>query len=187
MRLKILQFSAILLYALVMGVFWGTWFAQSRTMDQLGPGTFIENGRLYIANLAMPMRFLMPGSILATFLAAFALGSHKRSDKGANKKAGKSSRDGRTWAFRGTLAAGVLMVAALIITLTVNVPIDNLIKTWTLETLPSDWAGIRDHWEAFHCLRTWISIAGFAALVTGTLASMGEPAGTRGSAPAIGK
>jgi hypothetical protein len=33
MGLKALQFSAIMLYALVMGVFWGTWFAQSRTMD----------------------------------------------------------------------------------------------------------------------------------------------------------
>lgn len=162
MRLKTLQFSAIMLYALVMGVFWGTWFAQSRTMDQLGPATFIENGRMYIANLAMPMRFLMPGSILITFLTAFALWVR---------------RDRRAWAFRGTLAAGVLMVAALIITLTVNAPLDNLIKTWTLETLPSDWAGIRDHWEAFHCLRTWVSIAGFAALVAGTLVSIGGTSG----------
>jgi hypothetical protein len=167
MRLKALQFSAIMLYALVMGIFWGTWFAQSRTMDQLGPATFMENGRLYIANLAMPMRFLMPGSILVTFLTAFALwGQRGRQDR-------------RPWAFRGTLAAGVLMVAALIITLTVNVPIDNLIKTWTLETLPTDWAGIRDHWEAFHCLRTWVSIAGFSALVAGTLASLGGSTGSR--------
>jgi hypothetical protein len=152
MKLKALQFSTFMLYALVMGVFWGTWFAQSRTMDVLGPATFLENGRQYIANLAMPMRFLMPGSILLTFLTGYLL------------------RDRRSWAFRGTLTAGILMVVALIITLTVNVPIDNLIKGWTLQTLPSDWEGIRDHWEAFHCLRTWVSIVGFAALVGGTLA-----------------
>lgn len=94
----------------------------------------------------------MPGSILFCFLTAYLL------------------RDRRTWAFRGTLAAGVLMVIALIITLTVNVPIDNLIKGWTIQTLPSDWEGVRNHWETFHCVRTWTSIAGFAAVVSGTLA-----------------
>ena len=52
-------------------------------------------------------------------------------------------RRDRFWAFRGTLAAGILMVAALSITLTVNVPIDDQIKSWTPETLPSDWAAIR--------------------------------------------
>lgn len=165
MKTKALQFAAIMLYALVMGVFWGTWFAQSRTMDVLGPATFLENGRQYIANLAMPMRFLMPGSILLTLLAAFYL------------------RDRRSWAFRGTLAAGALMAVALIITLTVNVPIDNLFKSWTLETLPPDWEGIRDHWEAFHCLRTWVSIAGFAALVAGTLASDGGKTGASQARP----
>jgi hypothetical protein len=152
MKLKTLQFSSIMLYALVLGVFWGTWFAQSRTMDQLGAGTFLENGRQYIANLAMPMRFLMPGAILVTLATAFY------------------ARNRRS-AFYGTLAAGFLMVVALVITLAVNVPIDNQIKTWTVQTLPADWAGIRDHWEAFHALRTAVSLAGFAALVGGTLAS----------------
>ncbi|HKP97166.1 MAG TPA: hypothetical protein VJ385_15560 [Fibrobacteria bacterium] len=52
-----------------------------------------------------------------------------------------------------------------------NLPIDNQIKTWTLQSLPSDWTGIRDRWEWFHCLRTWVSMAGFAALVGGTLYS----------------
>lgn len=153
MKLKALQFSTLMIYALVVGVFWGTWFSQSRTMEVLSPATFLENGRQYIANLALPMRFLMPGSILLTFWTAWSL------------------RDRKSAAFRGTLAAGVLMLAAMAITLIVNVPIDNLIKTWTLRTLPTDWGAIRDHWEAFHCLRTWISVGGFAFLVGGTLAS----------------
>lgn len=153
MKLQVLRFSTILIYALVLGVFWGTWFAQSRTMDQLSAATFLENGRHYIANLAMPMRFLMPGSILLTFATLFHI------------------KDRKSWAFRGTLAAGLLMVAALAVTLGVNVPIDYQFKTWTLHTLPSDWAQIRDRWEMFHCLRTWITISGFAALVWGSLSN----------------
>ncbi|MDB5051572.1 MAG: Protein of unknown function transrane [Fibrobacteres bacterium] len=153
MKLKALQFSTIMIYALVLGVFWGTWFSQSRTMELLSPETFLENGRQYIANLAMPMRILMPGSILLTFLTAFFIGDRKSP------------------AFYGALAAGLLMVVALIITLSVNVPIDNQIKTWTLQSLPTDWGRIRDRWEFFHFLRTWVSIAGFAFLVGGTLAN----------------
>jgi hypothetical protein len=153
MALKTLQFATIMLYALVLGVFWGTWFSQSRTMDALSAATFLENGRQYIANLAMPMRFLMPASLLAVLAAAyFARGKGR----------------GAFWA---TSAAAALMAAALAVTLAVNVPIDNQIKTWTLQSLPSDWDRIRDHWEAFHCLRTWMTLAGFACLTGGSLAA----------------
>jgi hypothetical protein len=152
MALKLSQFAALMLYALVLGVFWGTWFAHSRTMEELSAATFLENGRQYIANLAVPMRFLLPASIVATFMAAWAL-------RGKGK-----------WAQRLTGAAGLLMVGALAITLMVNVPIDNQFKVWTLQTLPPDWERIRDQWEAFHCLRAWLAFAGFACLAAGSLA-----------------
>jgi hypothetical protein len=151
MKPKLLRFSALMLYALVLGVFWGTWFSLSRSMESLPASVFLENGRAFIGNLAWPMRFLMPGAILATLAAAF-------------------SADRRSPAFRWTLAAAILMGIAMAITLSVNVPIDNRIKTWTLENLPSDWTAIRNRWEAFHCLRTWISVAGFGALSMGVLA-----------------
>jgi hypothetical protein len=146
MARNILRLTAFMLYALVFAVFWGTWFSQSRSMDALSAGAFLENGRQYIANLAMPMRFLMPACLVTVFAWAYAL-------RGRNRRAAALA-----------LAAGLLMTAALIITLSVNVPIDNRIKAWTLETLPADWARIRDHWEAFHCLRAWLSFAGLACL-----------------------
>jgi Domain of unknown function (DUF1772) len=157
MKMKFLQFSAIMTYALVLGVFWGTWFAHSRTMDLLSASTFLENAQQYIANLAFPMRFLMPGSILLTFVTLFFI------------------QEKHSWAFRGTLVAGLFLLLSLAITLIVNVPIDNLFKTWTLQSLPSDWEQIRDRWENFHCLRTWITLTGFAFLVGGTLATPSKP------------
>jgi hypothetical protein len=152
MAIKIMQFVALILYALVFAVFWGTWFSQSRSMEALSPETFLENGRLYIANLAMPMRFLMPASLVATIAAAWGL-------RGRNRAASRLA-----W------GAVFLMLTALAITLSVNVPIDNQIKTWTLETLPPDWTRIRDHWEAFHSLRAWLSMAGMACMAAANLA-----------------
>jgi uncharacterized membrane protein len=151
MKLKAAQFSTLMLFALVTGVFWGTWFSLSRSMAQISPGTFLEIGGIFIRNLAMPMRFLMPGAILASLLTLFLL-PRKRSP-----------------AFHWTLAGSLLMIAALAITLSVNVPIDNQIKTWTLDSLPGDWARIRDRWESFHTLRTWVSITSLAAMILGTL------------------
>ena len=41
--MKVAELLSIVLNALVMGVFWGTWFSLSRTMDQLSAQTFIPS------------------------------------------------------------------------------------------------------------------------------------------------
>ena len=41
------------------------------------------------------------------------------------------------------LAGFLLMVAALVVTLAVEVPIDNRIEVWTATTLPADWRSIQ--------------------------------------------
>ena len=54
-----------------------------------------------------------------------------------------------------------LLVVSLVITLSVNVPIDAAIARWTFETLPTDWTVVRDRWQAYHTARTLASLAGF--------------------------
>jgi len=60
----------------------------------------------------------------------------------------------------------LLMLLTLIITVGVEVPIDNQIKTWTALSIPSNWESLRHTWNQFHTLRTFTSIAsmGFFAL-----------------------
>ena len=67
----------------------------------------------------------------------------------------------RRASFSLILAGAALLVVALVITLSVNVPIDYAINRWTVDTLPSDWTSIRNRWEAYHAARTFISLAGF--------------------------
>jgi hypothetical protein len=60
---------------------------------------------------------------------------------------------------------------ALVLTLAVEVPIDNQIQDWTAATLPADWRSIQARWELFHTLRTFLSIgAVIAATVSATVA-----------------
>ncbi len=147
MILRILQFINMFLLALVAGVFWGTWFSLSRSMPSITPSTFLEVGQIMIGNLALPMSILMPAAMISTFPVLFLL-FHRR------MKA----------AFLFEFASLLLFVVALVVTLSVNVPIDNEIKRWTLDSLPSDWRAIRDHWEFYHALRTFGSLAGLACV-----------------------
>jgi hypothetical protein len=67
------------------------------------------------------------------------------------------------------------MVIAMIITLTVNVPIDRQIQSWTIAALPPDWNAIRDRWEYYHGLRTLVSLVALACLFASTLWTTGKP------------
>jgi uncharacterized membrane protein len=144
MKLKIIQFVSLSLLLLVTGIFWGTWFAISRSMENFSAAEFIHIGRTIIANLAVPMRIIMPSCILFMLLSLW-FHPQKRS---------------KTFYF--SLAAFVLIIISLLITLLVEVPIDNQIKLWTATTVPTDWEQIRNRWEFFHTMRTVTSLGSFA-------------------------
>ena len=107
---------------------------------------FIHIGKTIIANVAWPMRILMPACILFMLLSAWLYPVKKSPE------------------FYFSVAACLLIIVALLITLLVEVPIDNQIKTWSAETTPSDWGAIRERWQYFHTARTFVSLASFASL-----------------------
>jgi uncharacterized membrane protein len=156
-RTRAAQATTIVLFALVMGVFWGTWLSLSRTMDQLSGETFVAVGHQMIRNLGVPMAILLPLSLLSALVTLALLWPHRHAA-----------------AFWWLAAGFVLMVAALVITLAVEVPIDNRIEAWTAATLPGDWRSIQARWELFHTIRTFLSIAAVAT-VTISAAVAGRP------------
>jgi uncharacterized membrane protein len=170
------QVVTIVLFALVTGVFWGTWFSLSRTMDQLSPQTFVAVGHQMIRNLGTPMAILLPFALLSALITLVL-----------------ARQDGQAAAFWWLAAGFGLMVAALVVTLAVEVPIDNQIQGWTAATLPADWRSIQARWELWHTVRTFVSIAALvaatiSATVTGRPNEPGVGAiGTQGGAVAGGR
>ncbi|HKO86017.1 MAG TPA: DUF1772 domain-containing protein [Actinomycetota bacterium] len=157
MKTRVAQVITIVLFALVMGVFWGTWFSLSRTMSQLSPETFLAVGHEMIQNLGTPMAILLPFALLSALITLVL-----------------ARQEGHAAAFRWVAAGFLLMVAALVITLAVEVPIDNRIQTWTAATLPADWRSIQARWELWHTARTFASIAALAAVAIGAVVT-GRP------------
>src|SRR5262245_50813421 len=157
--LRLTLFVHVFLFALVVGVFWGTWFSLSRSMSSITASTFLEVGHTMIANLGGPMAVLMPATLLSAGPVLVATGRrHRRAS------------------FSLVLVGVALLVVALIITLSVNVPIDDAIAAWTVDTLPSDWTDIRNRWEAYHAARTFISLAGFGSALAAVVWSREDAA-----------
>ncbi len=144
MKYKFIYFLALFLLMLTTGVFWGTWFTLTRSIADFSAEEFIHIGQVIISNVAFPMRFILPLTILFMFLSLWFY---------AEKKS--------TGFYMGVIALG-LIILVLLITLFILVPIDNDIKIWSTESVPTDWANIRDKWDGFHTLRTLDSLASFA-------------------------
>ena len=139
-----------------MGVFWGTWFTLSRSIVAFRPQSFLDIGQTAIRNLAVPMSILMPASLASALILLALLPK-------------------RSMAFALAVAGFVLMLGALVVTLGVEVPIDNQIKAWTVATVPADWQAKRDRWELYHALRTFVSIAALASVTASTLSQRSTP------------
>src|SRR5438874_6871223 len=67
--LNLVQFVALFLLCLVTGVFWGTWFSLSRSMEMFSAEEFIHIGKTIIQNLAMPMRIILPACLVCMILS----------------------------------------------------------------------------------------------------------------------
>jgi uncharacterized membrane protein len=151
MKIKIIHFISLLLLLLVTGVFWGTWFTLTRSLDEFSAGEFIHIGKVIIANVAVPMSIIMPLCILLMILSVLFY------------------PDKRSSGFYLNILALVLIIITLLITLLVLVPIDNQIKEWTTSTMPSNWVLLRNRWDLYHAFRTSTSLASFGCFALSIL------------------
>jgi len=139
--------------ALVAGLLWGTWFSLSRSMEALSAQTLLDIGHTMIRNIAWPARFVFTLTLLSSFTVT-VIEWRRRSSS----------------AFRLAALGTVFFVGVLVITLAIEVPIDNQIKVWTVATLPLDWEAIRDRWEFYHTARTFLALGSLSAFVAAGLA-----------------
>ena len=153
MTLKVAQFVNILLLVLVVGVFWGPWLGLSRSIGSFSAQTFLDIGHTMIGNLAPVMPALMITAILSTVPVLYLLHAQ------------------RATTFYPALLGLLLFVTAMLITVLVEVPIDNQIREWTVNSLPANWQQVRDRWEFFHGIRTFASLCGLGFIVASALFS----------------
>jgi len=151
MKLKAIEFISLTLAALVMGVFWGTWFTLTRSLPVFSAAEFIHIGKTIIDNVALPMTIIMPATLVFMLISLLL-----------------SPRVNR-YSFYLYSISFLLMVLTLIITVAIEVPIDNQIKTWTESTVPANWESLRQKWDYYHTVRTFTSIGSVVFFISGLI------------------
>lgn len=63
--------------------------------------------------------------------------------------------------------AALLLIVSLVVTVRVEVPMNRSIAMWDANLPPANWAQVRDHWLAFHRLRTASGILAFLVATLG--------------------
>jgi hypothetical protein len=151
MSLKIYELIAIVLGALVAGMFSGPWAALTRSIRTFPPEIFLAIVDRMNRNMAAAMTPLLPASLLS-IVPVLAL-----------------TYNTQPLTFYLNLAGLAAFLVALLVTVLVEVPIVQQIVTWTVPTLPSNWQQLRDRWSRFHLIRVAAGLAGLIFLVAGAI------------------
>lgn len=140
MGISTIRFINIIMVALLAGVSFGIWIGFNPS--DLSPSTYIEQQQNMLQSLKGLLVALVIITTLITILSAFL------------QKISNST-------FISLLIATGFLIGCILITRFGNKPIDDLVITWTKDSIPSNWTEFRDKWWSFHILR---SIAEIIAL-----------------------
>lgn len=148
MTTSIIRFLNIILAALLAGVSFGIWIGFN-PLD-LSASTYVEQQQNMLRALKVLMVSLVFMAAILTIVSAFL------------------QKNNRT-VFIALLVAAIFFIACILITRFGNKPIDDIVLTWTSNSLPGNWTELRDKWWSFHIMRT---IAELAALLLVTWTSV---------------
>ena len=143
-----IDFTNVLLAALLVGAMFGVWlFLNPAGSDAV---LYIALQQQGIKGLDTTMPALGAGTILATIVAS-VLGR------------GDGTRFGLL------IAAAACLVVAGLITRFLNQPINAIVMTWHRDAPPANWTRLRDEWWRWHLIRLAAGLGGLSLLIAATL------------------
>jgi hypothetical protein len=137
MATSVLRFATIFLAALLAGVSFGIWLGFNPS--RLSQWAFLEQHQNMIGSLQVLMVSLVVLAAITTFLAAYFQRQHKS-------------------VFIALIVAALFFISCMVITRFGNLPIDHQVMSWTEDTMPANWAELRDRWRSFHGMRTGVEL-----------------------------
>lgn len=134
---------ALFFLMLITGVFWGLYISLSRSYQLFTIDELAKVGRIIVNNLEIVMRNISMACLVCMILST-VLFSYKNE-----------------LGFYLKLLSIVFVIIALMITVVVELPINNKIINWSTSTAPGDWETYRNRWQYFNLLRTISALISF--------------------------
>ena len=143
MARKIVLFAALFFVALVAGAAFAIWIDYNPA--GMSSAFYTEKMQHAIRVFTVPLPTVVVLGVLFTILSTF-LARRERLD------------------FYLLIAASVCIIAVALITAWGNIPINNQIRTWSINSPPPDWAELAQKWWWFQTLRTLSAMGGLSLL-----------------------
>jgi uncharacterized membrane protein len=143
MMKKVILFADVVVTGLIAGIIFGVW---------IGYNPFSLSAEVYVAqqqhairafNVLMPILGLI--AIVLTLVSTFLRKRNKL-------------------VFSMLLLAAVLLILSGLVTRFGNQPINAVVMTWDLSSIPKEWEQFRDDWWQYHIVRTLATILAFALI-----------------------
>ena len=147
MTLHLVRFVSLLLVALLGGTSFG--IVMGFDPSQYSASTYVEQQQ----HLVRALHSLMVSMVIAATIITIVSAVLQRKNKAV---------------FVALLCASMLLGSCILISRFGNLPIQQEMLTWTVNTVPTDWTTLRDKWWMFHKARTIVELIALAIVAWST-------------------
>jgi uncharacterized membrane protein len=140
---RIVLFAAVFFVALVAGAAFAIWIDYNPA--GMSSAFYTEKMQHAIRVFTVPLPTVVILGVFFTLVSTF-LARHERLD------------------FYLLIAASLCIIAVALITALGNIPINNQIKMWSIDSPPPNWAELAQKWWSFQTVRTIAAIGGLSFL-----------------------
>jgi hypothetical protein len=147
-----LDFSSLLLTALVAGAMFAVWLNSNPAGMKFGDYVVMQQRNIHSFNTVLPLLGFLAAlcTVATTVLSA-----------------------GQSFRFELLLGAAACLIVAGLITKFCNQPINSTVLRWSLDLPPIDWTNLRDTWWRWHILRLVVGMVGLSLLILAALQRRG--------------
>lgn len=139
-----IRFANLFIAALLAGTSFGIWMGFNPV--HFSPSTYVEQQQ----NLVRSLNTLMVSLVVIATLLSVVSAVLQKKDRPV---------------FIALLFAAACFAACIVISRFGNLPIQNEMLRWNVNSLPSDWTVLRDKWWSLHMVRTIAELLALALLI----------------------
>lgn len=152
MEINIIIFINLLAYSFIVSQSFSYIIALTDTQKNMEADTYIELRKLLDKNFRKKYKFVIYISLVSSTVLTIL-----------------TSMNTSSILFIGSAIALLALIIDIMLTLIGNMPINNLINTWTKDNYPSDWKSYRSKWLSIFSKRQIVTITGFLCLLIGVI------------------
>jgi uncharacterized membrane protein len=152
MTTKIILAITLLVYAIIASQAFMYMLSLKQVQLNLGANSYTEIRKLIDISMRASFKYVIYAALLANVLLVIA-----------------TLKTPSSLVFITATIALVALVAEILLTLKGNLPINDVINTWSADNFPANWTSFRDKWFTIFQYRQMASITGFISLLIGAV------------------